>query len=111
MGAQPKPHIEIGMQGSENGMPVLYVRDNGIGIAPQYHSQIFGLFNRLDQKVDGTGIGLTLVKRIIEFHGGRILGLRAQRGTARPFFSHCRAVKIPNKSGRITKIYLTNVKD
>jgi signal transduction histidine kinase len=72
MGAQPEPHIKIGRQGSENGMPVLYVRDNGIGIAPQYHERIFGLFNRLDQKVEGTGIGLTLVKRIIEFHGGRI---------------------------------------
>ena len=72
MGEQPNPHIEIGQQGEEGGMPVFYVKDNGIGIAPEYHKRIFGLFNKLDTKTDGTGIGLALVKRIIEFHGGRI---------------------------------------
>ena len=48
------------------------IADNGIGIAPEYHERIFGLFNKLDVKTDGTGIGLTLVKRIVEVHGGRI---------------------------------------
>jgi len=72
MGTQTEPQIEIGLRGYENNKPIIYVRDNGIGIAPQYHERIFGLFNRLDQKVEGTGIGLTLVKRIIETHGGRI---------------------------------------
>jgi len=72
MGDQTKPEIEIGVQGYENDMPILYVRDNGIGIDHPYHERIFGLFNRLDQKVEGTGIGLALVKRIVELHGGRI---------------------------------------
>jgi signal transduction histidine kinase len=72
MGAQQSPEIQIGVAGTENNMPVLYVRDNGVGIDPQFHERIFGLFNRLDPGVDGTGIGLALVRRIVEFHGGRV---------------------------------------
>ena len=72
MGNQPAPAIEIGQRGLEGDKPVFYVRDNGIGIALGYHEQIFGLFNKLDPNVEGTGVGLALVKRIIEFHGGRI---------------------------------------
>ena len=72
MGAQPDPRIEIGQQGEENHKPIFYVKDNGIGIAPEYHDRIFGLFNKLDPKSDGTGIGLALVKRIVEVHGGRV---------------------------------------
>ena len=73
MGNQAEPHIEIGQDGTEpDGKPVFFVQDNGIGIAPQHHERIFGLFNKLDTQTDGTGIGLALVKRIIEVHGGRI---------------------------------------
>jgi signal transduction histidine kinase len=72
MGNQPEPRIEIGQRGEENGMPVFFVRDNGVGVAAEHHERIFGLFNKLDVKSDGTGIGLALVKRIIEVHGGRI---------------------------------------
>ncbi len=71
-GRQPEPVIEIGTRGSENGMPIFFVRDNGIGIAPEHHERIFGLFNKLDPLADGTGIGLAIVKRIVEFHGGQI---------------------------------------
>ncbi len=63
--------IEIGVK-QENGEEVYYVRDNGIGIEPRYHENVFGLFNKLDQASEGTGIGLAIVKRIIEVHGGRI---------------------------------------
>lgn len=65
--------IEIGMDGiNEQNFPVFHVRDNGMGIEPQYHELIFGLFNKLDAQSEGTGIGLSLVKRIIEVHNGRI---------------------------------------
>ena len=71
MGDQPQPCIEIGVRDT-NGSPTFFVHDNGIGIEPQYHDQVFGLFNKLDPRMEGTGIGLALVKRIIEVHGGRI---------------------------------------
>ena len=67
-----KPRIEIGTIEDGQNPTVFYVRDNGIGIAPAYHENIFGLFNKLNATSEGTGIGLTLVKRIIEVHGGRI---------------------------------------
>jgi PAS domain S-box-containing protein len=71
MGDQTNPLIEIGARREEDNW-VFFVRDNGIGIGPDQHERIFGLFNKLDAQTDGTGIGLALVKRIIEVHGGRI---------------------------------------
>ena len=50
---------------------VFSVQDKGRGIDPRYHDKVFGLFERIDQDVDGTGVGLALVRRIISFHGGR----------------------------------------
>jgi len=70
---QPAPRLTIGALGMErSGMPILFVQDNGLGIAPEYHERIFGLFNKLDAKTEGTGVGLALVKRIIDLHGGHI---------------------------------------
>lgn len=70
-GDQPEPRIVIGLR-EDDGCRVFFVKDNGPGIDPKYHENIFGLFNRLNTRVSGTGIGLALVKRIIETHGGRI---------------------------------------
>jgi PAS domain S-box-containing protein len=87
MGDQKEPRIEIGYQGqdAERGMPIFYVRDNGIGIAPEHFERVFGLFNKLDPKTDGTGIGLALVKRIIEVHEGRIW-VESKVGSGATFF-------------------------
>jgi PAS domain S-box-containing protein len=72
MGDQPKPQIRIGMRRSMQGERVFIIADNGIGIEPVYHERVFGLFNKLDANTEGTGIGLAIVRRIIEYHGGRI---------------------------------------
>jgi signal transduction histidine kinase len=56
----------------KNKETLFVVEDNGIGIESTYHEKVFGLFERLDPRVDGTGVGLALVKRIIETHGGEI---------------------------------------
>ena len=72
MGNQENPAIEVGVKNIENNFAVIYVKDNGIGVEQQFQEQVFGLFNRLNPEMDGTGIGLALAKRIIEFHYGRI---------------------------------------
>lgn len=57
----------------QSGECVLAVKDNGIGINPQYHDRAFGVFKRLHKgDVPGTGIGLALCKRIVEHYGGKI---------------------------------------
>lgn len=67
------PHVTI-TAGRDEGYVVISVRDNGIGIAPQHRDRIFLPFKRLSPHGDypGTGIGLTICKRVVERHGGRI---------------------------------------
>jgi light-regulated signal transduction histidine kinase (bacteriophytochrome) len=66
----PKIHVSA----SDTGDAVqLSVRDNGVGIEPRYHEQIFGVFKRLHgREFPGTGIGLAIAKRIVEQRGGKI---------------------------------------
>ena len=71
MGDQPAPRIRI--SAVQNGNEVICkVEDNGIGIDPRYHDRIFNLFERLNPEIEGTGIGMSLVHRIIKAHGGNI---------------------------------------
>lgn len=71
MGDVADPVVEIGCRG-DAGEAVCYVRDNGVGIDPNHLERIFELFQQLDPNVEGSGIGLALVKRIVELHNGRI---------------------------------------
>jgi len=87
MGTQPHPRVEIGVRRDGN-VPVCFVRDNGIGIERRYHEQIFGLFNKLDARSEGTGVGLAMVKRIVEVHGGRVWVESEGRGHGCTFCFH-----------------------
>ncbi len=83
----PFPRIDVGCY-EENGQKVFYFRDNGIGIEEKYFNKIFQIFQRLPaakRAGDGTGMGLTIVKRIIEYHGGRIW-LSSEPGKGTTFF-------------------------
>ena len=71
-GIEP-PQIEINAS-RINGNWLFSVKDNGIGIDPQYQSRIFQMFQRLHKRNEyaGTGIGLAVCRKIVERHGGRI---------------------------------------
>lgn len=71
MGDQKEPRLEIGVE-QHKAEKVFFVRDNGSGIAPGQVENLFGLFVRLNPQVEGAGIGLAIVKRIVEVYGGRI---------------------------------------
>jgi len=70
-GNQAAPEIRIGF-GTSGNEAAFFVQDNGIGIDPRYLERIFRIFEKLDSSVAGNGIGLAIVKRIIESHNGRV---------------------------------------
>jgi len=84
MGDQKTPRVEIGAEpaGDETA---IFVCDNGSGIDPRHQSKIFDLFEKLDPGTPGTGLGLALVKRIVEVHGGGIWVESQGQGTGATF--------------------------
>jgi light-regulated signal transduction histidine kinase (bacteriophytochrome) len=68
------PRIDIGWRGEEDGMVVVWVRDNGTGIAEEDRDRAFRIFQRLvpSDRCEGSGIGLSICRKIVERHGGRI---------------------------------------
>lgn len=88
----------IRISGFTNDNEIVYcVEDNGIGISEAYHSKIFEIFHRLDQKVQGEGLGLTIIKKIIEKHHGRIW-VESELGKGSKFF-----VSLPRITNKTNK--------
>ncbi len=91
IGDAADPQIEVGVRaatgrGEAGEIPVFFVRDNGIGIEAVDQERVFALFTQIDRRLAGTGIGLALVKRIVEIHGGWIRGEAPGEGRGSTFF-------------------------
>jgi signal transduction histidine kinase len=86
------PHVRIWAE-TRNGHVRVLFQDNGIGIAPPAHARIFEIFHRLDPKVEGTGIGLAIVKKAAERMGGTT-GVESAPGQGSTFW-----IELPRSSG------------
>lgn len=94
IGERSNPFIRIGVVAENIDGYQLYIQDNGIGIEERYFDKIFQIFERLEElSTDGTGLGLTIVKNIIENHGGRIW-VESEKEKGSTFF-----FTIPKKQG------------
>jgi signal transduction histidine kinase len=85
---KPEKWVEVGWREGGTGLPVFYVRDNGIGIPEKHQDAVFRIFKRLhgrDKFGGGTGAGLTIAKKIVERHHGRIW-LQSSPGIGTTFF-------------------------
>lgn len=89
MGEQANPQLIVGAQDKGDHF-LLYIRDNGIGIPKEFHERIFSIFQRVKtsdtEKVEGSGLGLAFVKKIVELSGGTVWVESAGKGKGTAFF-------------------------
>jgi signal transduction histidine kinase len=69
--SEAPPRVEVSALADREEW-VVTVRDNGVGVEPEHAGRIFGMFSRVNGDTEGTGIGLSVCRRIVEAHGGRI---------------------------------------
>lgn len=76
--------IEIGVEDNIKTWR-FFIKDNGVGISPQHHKKIFKIFEKLDNNLDSTGIGLSIVKKIVDYYNGKIF-LESELGVGTTFY-------------------------
>ena len=93
------PIIEVGYNEQDSDY-VFYVKDNGIGIAEEYHEKIFQILQRLNEtEAEGTGMGLTIVKKIVDGFGGKIWVDSAKGEGTTMYFTVPKAINIRGEEG------------
>lgn len=84
--AGTQPHIKIWAEGNGDGkLARFFIKDNGLGIEQDAHEKIFGIFQRVSKSYEGTGIGLSIVKKGVERMGGAV-GLESELGKGSTFW-------------------------
>jgi signal transduction histidine kinase len=91
---QENPTVTIGLREDASAGPAFTVSDNGVGIEPAHQERVFDLFQKLDPSAEGHGLGLALVRRIVESHHGRIWVESEGRGQGATF-----CFTLPRRSG------------
>jgi two-component system, chemotaxis family, sensor kinase Cph1 len=76
---QEPPRVEVSALADREEW-VVTLRDNGVGVEPEHAGRIFGMFSRVNGETEGTGIGLSVSRRVVDAHGGRIWVEPAQGG-------------------------------
>lgn len=96
MGPSQNPKINIGYSQNGSKMSTIWVKDNGIGIKKEYQEKIFQIFQRVPNqlKVEGTGIGLSIVKKIVELNGGGVW-VESEEGKGSQFFIKWPVTELP----------------
>lgn len=93
MGAQKDPVVRLGVR-DVKGQTAFFVSDNGIGIDARHRDKVFELFEKLTPGTEGTGVGLALVKRIVEAHGGKVWVESEGSGRGSTFFFTLRSAAL-----------------
>ena len=77
--------VEIGIQKTNENEHVFYISDNGCGIPKEYHDKIFKIFSSANSSKHSSGIGLSIVKKIVDLYGGKVW-LESTPGVGTTFF-------------------------